>query len=106
MPYSDDLAARVRARLSHFAILTERPVMSGLGFFLSDRMAVVVLDDRLCLRIDESGDPAVHDDAIVRPFEFAGRPVPGWFCIQAEHLDEPALALWVDRGVAGLGLPM
>lgn len=106
MPYSDHLAARVRARISHFADLKERPVMSGLGFFLNDRMAVVVFDDRLCLRVSDSGVSTVLDHEAVRPFEFAGRPVPGWFCIQAEHLDEAALALWVDRGVAGLGLPM
>ena len=105
MPYSDDLAGRVRARMSHLVDLTERPVMSGLGFFLDDRMAVAVFDDRLCLRVDETGDAVVLDLPAI-PLEFAGRPVPGWFCIPAEHLDEASLAGWVERGVASLGLSM
>jgi len=104
--YSDDLAGRVRDRMSHLADLTERPVMSGLGFFLSDRLAVAIFDDRLCLRVDETGDAAVLDNMAAHPFEFAGRPVPGWFCIKAADLDEASLAGWVDQGVASLGLPM
>ena len=90
--------------MSHLGGLTERPVMSGLGFFVDDRMAVVVLDDRLCLRIPD-GDHGDFDPP-ARPFEFAGRPVRGWVCISEESLDEASLSVWVARGVSGLGLAM
>jgi hypothetical protein len=91
--------------MSHFDDLTERPVMDGLGFFLDDRMAVAVLDDRLCLRVGEIEDGELANTA-ARPFEFAGQAVQGWVCIPAESLDEVSLAGWVARGVANLGLTM
>ncbi|HSO50487.1 MAG TPA: TfoX/Sxy family protein [Acidimicrobiia bacterium] len=105
MSFSDELAGRVRARMSHLGGLTERPVMSGLGFFLDDRMAVVILDDRLCLRIPD-GDKGDFDRMSARPFEFAGRPVRGWVCIPEASLDEASLSGWVARGVSGVGSAM
>lgn len=79
--------------------------MSGLGFFLDDRMAIAVLDDRLCLRVPE-GDDSDVDTVLALPFEFAGRPVRGWVCIPGESLDEASLRGWVARGVSGLGSAM
>ena len=95
--------------MSQFAGLTERSVMSGLGFFVDDRLVVAVLDDRLCLHIDALGEPediAALSELGAIPFEVAGRPVRGWYCIPEASLDEAGLAIWVARGVAGLGLPM
>ncbi|MEX2250966.1 MAG: TfoX/Sxy family protein [Acidimicrobiia bacterium] len=106
MPYSDDLADRVRTQISHLDSLTERPVMNGLGFFLEDRMVVAVLDNRLCLRLGETEGGAALADTAAHPFEFAGRAVQGWVCIPEESLDEAGLVHWVARGVAGLGLSM
>lgn len=80
--------------------------MNGLGFFLDDRMAVAVLDDRLCLRLDETEDDAVLTNTAAHPFEFAGRAIQGWVCIPGESLDEDSLGGWVARGVASLGLSM
>jgi hypothetical protein len=85
--------------------LTERPVMSGLGFFLDGRMAVAVLDDRLCLHIGDAEDAGLSESAAL-PFEFAGRPVRGWVCIPEESLDEASLTNWVALAVSGLGLSM
>jgi hypothetical protein len=87
--------------MSHLEGLTERSVMSGLGFFLDDRMAVAVLDDCLCLRVPDGGAGDL-DARLARPFEFAGRPVRGWVCIPGESLDEASLSGWVARGVSGL----
>ena len=103
-PYSDDLAERVRARMSHLDELTERPVMSGLGFFVGGTMALAVLDIGLCLRISDDEDNPGPKPA--RPFEFAGRPVLGWVFISEEDLDDAVLASYVERGVASLGLSM
>jgi hypothetical protein len=89
--------------MSHLEDLSERPVMSGLGFFLDDRMAVAVLEDGLCLIAETVAN---SQDEVARPFEFAGRIVEGWVCIPEESLDETRLAEWLARGVAGLGLTM
>lgn len=104
MPYSDDLADRVRARMSHLDGLTERPVMSGLGFFVQGTMAIAVLDVGLCIRVGEEEDNP--DSKSARPFEFAGRPVRGWVCVSEEDLDEAGLGRWVERGVVSAGLSM
>lgn len=105
-PYSDDLAERVRALMSHLDDLAERPVMSGLGFFLDDRMAVAILDDRLCLRVGETDAGAGLRVKTAEPFEFAGRVIPGWVCVPEESLDDSSLSSWVAQGVASLGLSM
>jgi hypothetical protein len=104
MPYSDNLAERVRVRMSHLDGLTERPVMSGLGFFVHGTMAVAVLDIGLCIRMGEDEDNSGSKPA--RPFEFAGRPVRGWVCVSEEDLDEAGLGSWVERGVVSAGLSM
>ena len=90
--------------MSHLEGLTERPVMNGLGFFVDDRMAIAVLDDRLCLWVGDTEGGAAISNTKVLQFEFAGRAVEGWVCIPEDSLDEASLAGWVARGVANLGL--
>lgn len=104
MAYSEDLVAQVRAQLSHLDDVTERNVMSGVGFFVDDRMALAVLDGGLCLRIDQDEtDPAI---SLMVPLEFAGRQVQGWVCIPESGLDPASLSRWVSHSVAGMGLPV
>jgi hypothetical protein len=88
--------------MSHLDGLSERGVMSGLGFFVNDRMAVAVLDDGLCLRVVQD-DGVPTDDALL-PLEFAGRAIPGWVCVAESSLDEDSLTRWVSEGLGGLGL--
>jgi hypothetical protein len=106
MPYSEDLADRVRARMAHLDLFTERAVMSGLGFFINDRMAVAVLDEGLCLRVDEVPAGRVPDGIVLHPLEFAGRAIQGWVCMSEEDLDDASLSLWVSLGIAGVDLSM
>jgi len=102
--YSEDLVEQVRAQLSSFDGVTERNVMSGVGFFVDDKMAVAVLEAGLCLRLDQTeSDPTMSPMASL---EFAGRQIQGWVCIPEASLDGPSLSRWVGRGVAGLELPV
>lgn len=78
--------------------------MNGLGFFVDDRMAIAVLDNRLCLWVGDTEGGAALSNTVAHPFEFAGRAVAGWACVPEESLDEAGLATWVARGVANLGL--
>src|SRR3970040_2122970 len=103
MAASDDLAERVRTRMSHLEGLTERPVMTGLGFFVDDRMGIAVLDDRLCLWVGDTEGGVALTNTTAIPFEFAGRAVEGWVCIPEDSLDEASLAGWVARGADSLG---
>ncbi len=104
MPYSEDLVEQVRAQLSPLDDVTERNVMSGVGFFVDDRMAVAVLEDGLCLHIGQTEtDPTISS---MISLEFAGRQIQGWVCIPESSLDRASLSRWVSHGVAGLGLPV
>lgn len=75
--------------------------MDGLGFFVDDRMAVGVLDDFLCLQVDEAAVPGyVGEDGVDR-YEFGGLPVPGWLAITETVLDDDGLAAWITLGLKG-----
>ena len=95
---------QVRSQLTPLDDVTERNVMSGVGFFVNDKMAVAVLEDGLCLRIDQTeADPAMNP---MVPLEFAGRQIQGWVCIPESSLDPASLSRLVSLGVAGLELPV
>lgn len=100
MTYSEQLADRIRDHLGDLEF-DETRIMDGLGFFLGDRMAVGVLDDCLCLHVDEKSVPGyVGQDGVDR-YEFAGVPVPGWLAITETVLDEAALTEWITLGLKG-----
>ncbi|HEY6629506.1 MAG TPA: TfoX/Sxy family protein [Acidimicrobiia bacterium] len=104
MAYSEDLVAQVRAQLAPLDDVIEKNVMSGVGFFVDDKMAVAVLEAGLCLRFDQNGtDPAMSP---MVSLEFAGRQIQGWVCIPESSLDRASLSRWVSHGVAGLELPV
>lgn len=100
MTYSEQLADRIRDHLGDLEF-DETRIMDGLGFFVGDRMAVGVLDDCLCLLVDEKSVPGyVGQDGVDR-YEFAGAPVPGWLAITETVLDEAALTEWITLGLKG-----
>lgn len=104
MAYSEELVEQVRAQLTPLDDVTERNVMSGVGFFVDDKMVVAVLDDGLCLRLDQTEtDPAMNP---IVALEFAGREIQGWVCIPEVSLDPASISRWVSLGVAGLELPV
>lgn len=76
--------------------------MDGVGFFVDDRMAVVVLDDRLCLHVDEEAAVGFLGRDGVDRYEFAGAPVPGWLAITETELEDDGLAEWIILGLSGL----
>ena len=78
--------------------------MSGIGFFVHDRMVVAVLVEGLCLRVvlEEGASP---DDTLL-PLVVAGRAIQGWVCIPESSLDDDSLTRWVTEGMAGLDLSM
>ena len=102
MAYSDDLVEKVRTHLSHLDDVTERTVMSGIGFFVDEKMAVAVLEAGLCLRLDQAPDDLA--DSPLVSLEFAGREVQGWVCVPESSLDQAGVARWVGLAVAGLEL--
>lgn len=100
MAHSEQLAERIRAQLGDVGF-DEARIMDGVGFYVDGRMAVGVLDDCLCLPVDEK---AVHNylgEEGVGRYEFGGLPVPGWLAVTEAVIDDDGLAEWVTLGLNG-----
>ena len=60
MAYSENLADRVRERLSNLSNVEEKEMMGGLTFMYNGKMCVGIIKDELMCRID----PNFHETAI------------------------------------------
>ena len=52
MAYDENLASRIRERLSDFPAVEEKKMMGGLTFMVNDKMCVGVFKDEMMFRID------------------------------------------------------
>ena len=101
MAYDEQLAQRVRRILKGTLNLTEMEAFGGLAFLVHGNIAVGVIQHSLIVRVGRPNFPEAiaHPDA--RPFDIAGRPLPGWVAIPPEGLEKPeALQEWVSQGLA------
>jgi TfoX/Sxy family transcriptional regulator of competence genes len=103
----EDLAARVRERVSRHAGWSEMRMFGGLGFLVDGNMAVGVLGRDLMVRVGRDADAAALSRPGARPFDMTGRPMAGWVLVSSEGYGlEKDFAAWVDEGVAfASGLP-
>lgn len=100
MPYSADLATRVRDSLRDQPCLTERKMFGGIAFMLHGRMCCGVIHDDLVLRLGAEG----ADEALGQPFtrlmDFTGRPMTGYvYVAPGGTATAAALHAWVRRAV-------
>jgi len=101
MAFDEQLAARVRERVSEQPGWSERRMFGGIAFLVDGNMAVGVSKEDLMVRVG----PDAHADAMRRPgtrlFEMTGRPSPGWVLVDpGGYADEAEFAAWVDQGIA------
>lgn len=94
------LVERARSLLAPSSV-KEKPLLGGTGFYVGERMAVAVVNDRLWM-------PAHDNSGVVgaSPLVFAGRAVPGWIALDAAALDDNTLATWLRLGLARLDSSM
>lgn len=101
MPYSQDLAARIREALVAAGEPTadERKMFGGLTFMVGGNFCVGVIGDELVARLGTGGDALNHPH--VRPMDFTGRPMKGWvYVAQPAIADDDGLRAWVGRCLA------
>ena len=107
MPYSDELAERIRELLAAEPELREQKMFGGIAFMLRGNVCCGVHGSDLIVRVG----PDAHDDALAGPgareFDLTGRPMTGWVTVEAGSVAaDAALASWVGRGRAfALTLP-
>ena len=107
MSFDEELAARVREKLSARASVAERKMFGGLAFMVGGHMCCGVLGPDLMVRVG----PAAHETALAepgaRPMDFTGKPLKGMVYVSPAGLQAAtALEGWIERGLAHVdGLP-
>jgi TfoX/Sxy family transcriptional regulator of competence genes len=78
MAYNEQLANRVRERLTELPEVEEKEMMGGLVFMVNDKMCVGIIKNDLMCRID----PGFHEKAVemngCRTMDFTKRPMKGY----------------------------
>jgi TfoX N-terminal domain len=107
MAYDEDLAQRVRERLSGRRGVSEKKVFSGLGFLQDGNLAVGVQGADLLVHVGVRATDVVLARPGVSEFVDGGRSMRGWVLVEADVLvDDVALYDWVDEGHGfAAGLP-
>lgn len=101
MPYSEQLAGRVRRILApHKKHIEEKKMMGGLTFMLRDKMCVGVLKEELMCRID----PEIHEESIkkkgCRTMDFTKKPMKGFVFVGPSGTNsQKDLEYWIGLSV-------
>lgn len=100
MPYSEELAERVRGTLDGADVeAEERRMFGGLAFMVGGHMAVGVLGDDLVVRVGADAQQDALAEPHTREMDFTGRTIRSMVYVEPEGLLGDALAAWVDRGL-------
>ena len=100
MPYSADLATRVRDSLQGQPCLTERKMFGGIAFMLHGHMCCGVINADLVLRLGAEGADEALGQPFTRPMDFTGRPMNGYvYVAPGGTATAAALHAWVRRAV-------
>ena len=99
MPYSEDLAERVREVLAGRDGVNERSMFGGVGFMVNGNMAVGVIGDELVVRLSIAEAERALSEPGVREFDFTGRKMKGWLFVSGPAIAaEDEVEDWVDAG--------
>lgn len=97
MPYSEDLANRIRQRFAELPNIEEKEMMGGLTFMYNGKMCVGIIKDELMCRIN----PNLHEESIekigCRTMDFTKRPMKGYVMIDESGLkSQTDFDYWVN----------
>jgi len=100
MPYSDNVAERIRERLSTLPNVIEKVMMGGFTFMYNDKMCVGVIKDELMCRID----PELHENCVekygCRTMDFTNRPMIGHILIDEYGMQsQQDFNFWIDLAI-------
>jgi hypothetical protein len=101
MPYSEELAERMRAVIGARDGVAERKMFGGIAWMVNGNMAVGTLGEDMMVRLAPEDADAALAEPHVGPMEFTGRPMRGFLTVRAEGIEDDAdLARWIDAGAA------
>ena len=107
MPYSQDLADRIRRQLTRRKNIEEKKMFGGVGYLLKGNMCVGVWKDSLIARVGPEAYEDLLQEPFVQEFDITGRAMTGWVLVESEGVsDDEQLRSWIDRAIKFVsGLP-
>ena len=102
MPYSEELANRMRELLRSEPRVSEKKMFGGLAFLIDGRMAVAASNSGgAIVRVDPDRlDRFVESTAAV-PMVMRGRPMTGWLAVPPSQLiTKRDVARWIKVAVS------
>jgi TfoX/Sxy family transcriptional regulator of competence genes len=98
MALDEDLAERIRHRLSRLRGIEEKKMFGGVAFMLNGHLLPGVWKDCLCVRLGPDESAAALLEPHVRVFDITRRPMKNWVLVEPEGLEEDdQLAGWIQR---------
>ncbi len=97
MAYDQNLADRIRRRISGLSNIEEKEMMGGLVFMYNGKMCLGIIKNEMMCRID----PALHDIQVekigCRTMDFTNRPMKGYILIEEEGMrSEKDFNYWIE----------
>lgn len=98
MAYDLRLADRIRAALENKRIrFNDKEMFGGIAFMVREKMCVGIIKDDMMVRIDPELAEQVLSKPGVRPMDFSGRPMKGYYYVSPEAVTSSAkLNYWID----------
>lgn len=98
MPYSRQLADRVRQALGKQRGLAEKRMFGGVCFLLRGNMLAGIWEQSLIVRLGLDEAAKALEEPNVREFDVTGRPMRGWVIVDPDGLErDEQLAAWLAR---------
>jgi TfoX/Sxy family transcriptional regulator of competence genes len=103
--YDEELADRIRSKLSSRVDVTEKKMFGGLAFMVGGNMAIAASGQGgILVRVDPEESAELVATTPAQLMEMRGRSMAGWLRVDmADVADDAALAAWVERGTAYAG---
>ncbi len=97
MPYSEQLANRVREHLSHIQKLEEKAMFGGLCFMVNDKMCIGIMTDEIMVRFDPELQEKVLLKKGAREMDFTSKVMKGYAFVSEDALKNTKdLQFWID----------
>lgn len=101
MAYDEQLADRIRERLSDLNNIKEKPMMGGLTFMYNDKMCVGIIKDELMCRIDPAEQEVALNKQGCRVMDFTARPMKGYILVDKSGMKTPQeFNYWIELALA------
>jgi TfoX/Sxy family transcriptional regulator of competence genes len=98
MPYSENLAERVRRMLKQRSNIDEKKMFGGVGFLMNGNMLVGIWHDSLIARVGAEQAADALKQSFVKEFDITGKAMKGWIMVDPEGIDfDEQLKDWLSQ---------